>query len=157
MIGREVYDKRLDKLLVENRGAVGVQNIPTTAPTKEVMKALKSGRVLGVLVDQDSFRVRSIFVDFFGKPAKTPVGPFILAQRMGSPIVPLAIIRKDDNYKIIIKEQIRSQSPEDKEKEVAELAQKGTKFLEEIIRKYPSQWVWMHRRWASQPEDKNVG
>jgi Kdo2-lipid IVA lauroyltransferase/acyltransferase len=155
VIGRELYDKRLDKLLVENREKAGIQNIPTTAKAKEVIKTLKSGRALGVLIDQDSFRVRGIFVDFFGRPAKTPIGPILLAQRTGSPIVPLAIIRKEnDNYKMIIREEIKTETPEDKEKELVELTRKGTKFLEDIIREYPDQWVWMHNRWASQPEDK---
>ncbi|MCJ7507884.1 MAG: lysophospholipid acyltransferase family protein [candidate division Zixibacteria bacterium] len=157
IIGRELYDKRLDKLLVENREKAGIRNIPTTAKTREVVKALKSGRALGVLIDQDSFRVRGIFVNFFGRPAKTPIGPILLAQRTGSPIVPLAIVRKeDDNYKMIIREEIKTETPEDKEKGLVELTQKGTKFLEDIIREYPAQWVWMHNRWASQPEDKAI-
>ncbi len=157
VIGRELYDKRLDRLLVAARERAGIQSIPTTAGTKEVIRALRSGRALGVLIDQDSFRVRSAFVDFFGKPARTPVGPFLLAQRLGSPILPLAIVRKeDDNYKLIVKEQLRSGFAEDREKEIMDLTQKGTLFLEEIIREYPSQWVWMHRRWASQPEGESV-
>ena len=157
VIGRELYDKRLDKLLTEIRTKSGIQTILTTAPTKEVIKALKSGRALGVLIDQDSFRVRGIFVDFFGKPAKTPVGPFLLAQKLGSPLVPLAIVRKKDgNYKIIIKEEIKAPDQMDKDKQIAELTQEGTKFLEEIIGEYPAQWVWMHRRWASKPENENV-
>jgi KDO2-lipid IV(A) lauroyltransferase len=158
VIGREIYDKRLDKLLVKNRERAGIQNIPTTAQTREVIKALRSGRALGVLIDQDSFRVRGIFVDFFGKPAKTPIGPILLAQRTGSPIVPLAIVRReDDTYKMVIREEIRAETSEDKEKQLVELTQKGTKFLEEIIREYPTQWVWMHKRWASQPKDKKIG
>lgn len=155
VIGRELYDKRLNGLLVQNREKAGIQNIPTTAKAREVIKALKSGRALGVLIDQDSFRVRGIFVDFFGRPAKTPIGPILLAQRTGSPIVPLAIIRKeDDSYKMIIREEIKTETSENKEKELMELTQKGTKFLEDIIREYPDQWVWMHNRWASQPKDE---
>ena len=157
VVGRELYDKRLDKLLLEARFKAGIQTIPTTAQSKEVIRALKSGRALGVLVDQDSFRVRGIFVDFFGRPAKTPIGPFLLARRMNSPIMPLAITRKEDgNYRIIIKEEIRSQSQADKDKQIAELTQKGTGFLEEVIREHPSQWAWMHRRWASKPENEDV-
>lgn len=152
VIGRGLYDPRLDALLVKSRESVGLENIPSTASVKQVIKALRSGRVLGVLADQDSTRVRGVFVNFFGKPARTPVGPALLAYKTESPIIPLAMVREaDDKYKIMVKKQVELASSGDKEKDILETTQRYTKVLESIIREYPSQWLWMHDRWKSKP------
>jgi len=148
-IGRELYDKRLDKILVENRKKSGVQNIPSTASVKEIMKILKEGKVLGVLIDQNSNKVRNVKVNFFGKPVNAPVGPALIALKTGSPIVPLAIVRNAENsYRIIVGQKLEPKVTEDNEKEALRLTQECTLFLEQIIRKYPAQWVWMHNRWG---------
>ena len=152
VIGRELYDPRLDALLVKTRETVGLENIPSSASVKQIIKTLRSGRALGVLADQDSSRVRGVFVDFFGRPARTPVGPILLAYKTQSPIVPMAIVRdKEDKYKIIVKEPIELVFSGDKENDLVETTQKCTKVLESIIREYPSQWLWMHDRWKSKP------
>lgn len=152
VIGRELYDPRLDALLVKSRESVGLENIPSTASIKQVIKVLRSGRTLGVLADQDSSRVRGVFVNFFGRPARTPVGPVLLAYKTQSPIVPMAIVRdENDKYKIIVKEPIELTFSKDTEKNISETMQKCTKILESIIREYPSQWLWMHDRWKSKP------
>ena len=152
VISRELYDPRLDALLVKNRERVGLENIPSSASVKQILKVLRSGRALGLLADQDSSRVRGVFVNFFGRPARTPVGPALLANKTRSPIVPMAIVReKDDQYRIIVKESIELTFSGDKEKDIIETTQKYTKVLESIIREYPSQWLWMHDRWKSKP------
>lgn len=152
VIGRELYDPRLDRLLVQNREKIGSQNIPTTAGVKPVMRALKAGRVLGVLADQDSSRVRGVFVDFFGRPARTPVGPILLPYKTGSSIIPIAVVRADKNrYKIIVKPEVKLAFSDDREKDIVDVTQRCTKVLESIIREYPDQWLWMHDRWKSKP------
>jgi KDO2-lipid IV(A) lauroyltransferase len=152
VIGRELYDPRLDVLLVKGRKSVGLENIPSSASVKQIIKALRSGRALGVLADQDSSRVRGVFVNFFERPARTPVGPALLAYKTQSPIVPMAIIReKDDKYRILVKKPIELAFSGYKEKDITETTQEYTKVLESIIREYPSQWLWMHDRWKSKP------
>ncbi len=152
VIGRELYDPRLDRLLVQNREKVGVENIPTTAGVKPIMKALKAGRALGVLADQDSSRVRGVFVDFFGRPARTPVGPILLPYKTGSPIIPMAVVRAGKNrYRIIVKPEVKLAFSDDREKDIADVTQRCTQVLESIIRQHPDQWLWMHDRWKSKP------
>lgn len=149
VIGRELYDKRLDKILVENREKSGVQNIPNTASVKEIFKVLQKGKALGVLIDQNSNKVRNVKVNFFGRPVNAPVGPALIALKTGSPIVPLAIVRNSKNsYHIIVGQKIEPQKVDDMEKEAVRLTQECTLFLEKMIRKYPAQWVWMHNRWG---------
>jgi KDO2-lipid IV(A) lauroyltransferase len=153
VVGRELYDPRLDRLLVRNRESVGLENIPTSRGVKPIMRALKAGRFLGVLADQDSSRVRGVFVNFFGRPARTPAGPGLLSYKTGSPIIPMAILRKGKNrYKIVVKPQVELRFSGDREKDLIDVTQKYTTVLESIIREYPDQWLWMHDRWRSKPE-----
>ncbi|MFQ5869721.1 MAG: lysophospholipid acyltransferase family protein, partial [Candidatus Zixiibacteriota bacterium] len=81
VVGRKIYDERLNRLLVENREIMGMKDIDADASPKEFMKHLREARVIGVLIDQDSRRFRGVFVNFFGRDAYTPVAPFVIAQR----------------------------------------------------------------------------
>ena len=153
-IGRELYDPRLDELLIKNRQKMGVQNIYSTAGVKEVIRVLNSGRMIGVLIDQDTSRVKGIYVDFFGRKARTPVGPVILALKLDVPIVPMAVIQtRGGNYKIFVREEIKPLAVNTKEENISYLTQKCTEFLEQVIREYPDQWVWMHKRWLRSPDN----
>ncbi|HVP36166.1 MAG TPA: lysophospholipid acyltransferase family protein [Terriglobales bacterium] len=152
-IGRELYDPRLDELLIKNRQKMGVQNIYSTTGVKEVIRVLQSGKMIGVLIDQDTSRVKGVYVDFFGRKARTPVGPFILALKLDVPIVPMVIFQTGKgNYKIIVHQEIKPLAGKTKEENIYYLTQKCTKFLEQIIREHPDQWVWMHKRWLRTPD-----
>ncbi|MGB2990296.1 MAG: lysophospholipid acyltransferase family protein [Candidatus Zixiibacteriota bacterium] len=153
VVGRELYDPRLDRLLLRNRESVGLENIPSSGGVKPIMRALKAGRFLGVLADQDSSRVRGVFVNFFSRPARTPAGPGLLSYKTGSPIIPMAILRKSRNrYKIVVKPRVELGFSGDREKDLIDVTQKYTRVLESIIKEYPAQWLWMHDRWRSKPE-----
>lgn len=155
VIGRELYDPRLDRLLVQNRESVGLENIPSSAGVKPIIRALRGGKLLGVLADQDSSRVRGVFVDFFGRPARTAVGPALLAYKTGSPIVPMAILREGKNrYRIMVKPRVELCFSGDREKDLVDVIQEYTMVLESIIREHPAQWLWMHDRWRSKPQQK---
>lgn len=152
VIGRDVYDPRLNKLLIKNRESVGVENISSSEDVRKALKTLRTGRALGIVADQDSTRVKGIFVNFFGRAAKTPVGPALLHLRLGSPIVPIIVLRNGtEKYKMLIKPALEFQPQGDKKKDVKELTQRYTEVLEQTIREHPSQWVWMHKRWKSRP------
>lgn len=152
VIGRDLSNPGLNKLLVRNRESVGLENISSSEDVRKIIKALSSGRALGVLADQDSTRVKSVFVSFFGRAARTPIGPALLHLKLGSPLVPMVILRNgDDKYKIVVKPELEFEPTGDKNEDIRKLTQEYTEILEQIIRENPSQWVWMHRRWKSTP------
>lgn len=152
VVGREAYDPKLNKLLVKNREKMGLENISSTEDVRKMISSLQKGRVLGILADQDSKKVKGVYVNFFGKKAKTPLGPALLHLKYGFPIVPLAILRMGKySYKIIVKKPIVFTPTGKKEKDLVQITQLYTKELEKVIRENPSEWVWMHKRWKSQP------
>jgi KDO2-lipid IV(A) lauroyltransferase len=156
VIGRKIYYQPLNRLLIESRQVMGMKNIDSEASPREFIRHLREGRGIGVLIDQDSRRYRGVFVDFFGKAAYTPVGPFIVARKTETPIVPMAIFRKPDyRYTLKVGPAVAFPDTGDKERDTLLVVQSCTNFLEKTIRAHPEQWVWMHKRWKTRPGENS--
>lgn len=154
-IGREMYDPKLDELLVARRRANGVINFVTTDSPRSIFKWLKNGGVVGVLIDIDSIRIRSEFVPFFGRPALTPVGQTIMGLKTGAAFVPVACVRtENDGYKIVVKPEIAVHPSGDFDRDVIAVTAACSRALEPIIDQYRDQWIWLKNRWLTQPPEK---
>lgn len=151
VIGKRVYDPRLDRILARMRTSQGVNIIDRDSGAKDALRALRNGHAVGILIDQDT-RVASIDVEFFGHQASTPVGAAALADKTGSPVVPLAILRKPDGkYLLSVKPAIAFDQSLPKEERIRAMVQEQTRQLEDFIRRDITQWVWMHLRWKEKP------
>src|SRR5690606_4180508 len=95
IIGTPLKDERLNQLLWEYRNMHGAIAIERGKETFRLIKVLKSGGSVALLIDQDT-KVKSRFVNFFGKPAATPVGATVLAMKTGAAIVPTYVYLGDD-------------------------------------------------------------
>ncbi len=154
VIGREVYDPRLDELLTANRKALGLTNIPTTDSPRVIIRWLREGKAVGVLIDNDSSRVRSRHVPAFGRLSNTPVGQSIVALKTGAALIPMACLRTSQNrYKIVIKPEISTDPHLSEDARVYQATLKCTKVLEDIVSAHPDQWVWHHNRWRTKPKN----
>lgn len=155
VIATALKDPRLDKMLVNNRTSRGAKNIPRGKDNIKIVKALKNGELLIILIDQDT-RVNSVFVDFFGKPTYTPIGAAMLSLRTGAKIVPFSIHRiKNDKLKITILPEYTYSPSGDEKRDIYEITSGLSAELEKLIRQDISQWVWMHERWKTKPEIMN--
>jgi len=152
VIGREMYDPRMNHLLVDNRESLGMVNIDTKDSVRRIVKVLKDGYILGVLIDTDSFRVRSVFVPAFGRLSHTPVGQSLLGLKTGAGFVPVACVRDGARYKIIVKPEVTVERTGDIERDAFLMTKKCTRALEEIITEHKDQWIWIHNRWHNRPE-----
>lgn len=151
IIGTPLKDERLNDLLFNYRNSYGAVAVVRGKETLRLMKALKKGGSVAILIDQDT-KVKSRFVDFFGMPAATPVGAAILAMKTGAAVVPTYIYLGND-YKqhMHILPEMPLVLTGNEESDIVANTQHYTHFIEEQIRKYPAQWVWMHRRWRTRP------
>ena len=143
-IAKESYDPRFTRLIEGERRRFGVEVIHRgqAGSSAATLRALRSGRVLGLLIDQDT-RAPGTFVPFFDEPAFTPTGAATLAMRTGAPLVVGAIRRTPRGGHVVDIE--RCASPADAAEGTASL----TAALERKIRRHPSQWVWFHERWKT--------
>ena len=144
---RASYDHRFTRLIDAGRRRRGIGTIfrGQKGAAAAMLRVLKNGGVLGMLIDQDT-DAPSIFVPFFGQQAKTPVGPAVLADRYGAPLVVGTIHRQPAGGHRIEIERCRASG------DVTSVTARLTWMLEQRIRRRPSQWVWFHRRWRSAAE-----
>jgi len=156
IIGTALGDEKLNELLVKYRNAYGAIAIERGKESVRLFKALKSGGSIAILIDQDT-KVKSRFVNFFGKPCATPIGATVLALKSGCSVVPTYIFL-DENYKqqMHILPEIPLVYTGDAEKDLIINTQNFTDFTEQVVREHPEQWVWMHERWKTQPGEEIV-
>lgn len=147
VVGTSAYDPRLDKMIVDTRNQAGYTNIPRGKGTREIIRSLHEGCMLGLLIDQDT-KVEGEFVNFFGRPAHTATGPVVLAQKFDAPLIAVFIhLHRDLNYHIECGEEIILEKSGNEKHDLIVNLQKCSDEYERVIRRFPSQWVWMHERW----------
>jgi KDO2-lipid IV(A) lauroyltransferase len=156
IIGTPLKDPRLNDLLFDYRNAYGAVAVERGKETFRLIKALKSAGSVAILIDQDT-KVKSRFVNFFDRPAATPVGASILAMKTGAAIVPTYIfLGKDGMQHMHILPEIAWTETGDEEENMKVNTQRYTCFIERVIRDHPDQWVWMHERWKTKPGEEVV-
>ncbi|MBQ9496809.1 MAG: lysophospholipid acyltransferase family protein [Selenomonadaceae bacterium] len=115
-------------------------------------RALKEGKILGFLADQDA-GPGGAFIKFLGKTASTPMGPAVFARRFNAPVVPAFIIRKENGRHLVkIGEVMHFEDTGDTDADLLHFTEQMTKILEQTIRENPTQWLWFQKRWNTPPE-----
>lgn len=151
-IARELRSSRLNTLVSSYREKAGYSSIDRDTGVRQALRCLRRNELLGIVADVDT-TVNGVFVDFFGKPAYTPYSPVAFALKTGAAILPSFIIRQSDGtHRAIIEPPLTLKRCDVKEKELVINTQKFTKIIESYIRKYPEQWIWMHKRWKTRPD-----
>lgn len=154
VVGRELDSKSLNRYVEESRNSFGVSLINKHGAMKKLLKTLKDGDTVGVLVDQNTADNEGLIVDFFQKEARhTPVAS-ILARRFDAAILP-AFIESDDrqNFRIEFYEPIYSQKTSESDKDIQQCTQAQSDVIEAQIRKKPNEWFWFHKRWKNRYEE----
>lgn len=150
VLARRLRYPEYESFLINLRGACGVSTLARGA-LKDVAQALRANQLVGMLPDQDVQGFDGIFVDFFGRPAHTLIGPAALALMTGAPLIPVFMIRQGARYRLVITPPIKATPGVDRHRAIAEMTEAWSRIFEGMIRQYPEQWVWMHRRWRTQP------
>jgi len=147
VIVRPVNNPLLDQRLQEMRERFGNVVLNKRTETGEIIKLLRKGKSIGFLLDQDVGRNKGIFVDFFGRPAT-------IALRTKAPVLPMFIVRKKGGHQLIIEKPIAlPKTGRLKQDMIEKSTTLFTKKIESYVRQYPDHWLWLHRRWKTQPEE----
>jgi KDO2-lipid IV(A) lauroyltransferase len=147
---RERDEGGLSDFILDIRAAAGIKTIDRGSPGagRDLIHALRRGTFLGFLIDQ-SIRVESVNVPFFGRPAPTAIGPARMAIRAGAHAVHMFIERRADGTHLVrCSEPVELRRNDDP----VALTALMTRAIEEQIRRVPEQWVWMHERWRERPK-----
>ena len=152
-IGAEQRDPRITDLVVSLRSSCGVKTMSRGFDLKSAVRCLKKGEILGVLLDQD-FGDDGIVVPFMGVPASTPFGPVKMADRIGSAVVPLFIVRRPDGVRhdLYIEPALGEAGGAPFGEKVEASLELCNDTLGKWIARHHGQWMWLYPRWASTTE-----
>jgi Kdo2-lipid IVA lauroyltransferase/acyltransferase len=142
-----------DAIMTFIRERIGVKIIRKHKAAREMLRTLKRGDLIGIPFDQNAKRSEAIWVPFFGEMAATPGGFDRLAMMAHCPVVPVFIVRQPDgrSHFIEVQEEIEQQRTGDKDADALVNTAKYQLVIEAMIRRYPDQWLWTHRRYRTRP------
>lgn len=154
VIMRRTRDEDFEKHISALRKAQSMNTIyalPQRQCIQQSIKVLRNGELLFMLLDQHYGAEGRVEVDFFGQKAATATGPLVFSKRVGSPIVPMFIIKdesKVNGHKILILPEVELNQFDEDPKAIIENVQVLSNIIEDMVKKYPHEWGgWMHKRW----------
>ncbi len=152
VLARQQGWPKLNRLLTEYRESKGCRVVTKGFPVRELIQGLKEGRIAGILADQDGGR-NGVFAPFFGRLASTAPGTIDLSLSTGAPILPVFVARVEGAlHELIIEEPLRIPDQGTKKERIEAGVAAYMEVLEKYVRRFPTQWLWFHRRWKSSPE-----
>lgn len=152
-IGRQSYDDKLEKLIRKARSGPNIEYMERSENIRQIIRWLQQGKVFGVLIDQDT-NVEGVFADFLGKTAYTPSGPIKIAMKMGTPVYVVTTARQEDNSHRVFIKKLELVNTGSFDNDLVKNVEAANSLICETIKQYPSQWVWMHRRWKRRPSEE---
>jgi KDO2-lipid IV(A) lauroyltransferase len=150
---RPIDNPRVDALITKYRSMSGNQLIEKNQSARAVLKVLKENGSVGILADQNTQWTEGVFVDFFGIPACTTAGLARFALHTGAAVVP-AFLHWDNairKYRLCFGPQVELARTGDDAADIRENTQRFTRVIENHVRRFPEQWLWVHRRWKTRP------
>jgi Kdo2-lipid IVA lauroyltransferase/acyltransferase len=144
----------VEKLISKYRTLSGNIPIGRRSAAREILNALRHNEAVGILFDQNTTRSEGVFAEFFGVPAATTPSIALFALRTGAAVVPGFLIWDETlgKHRLRLDPPVELIDTGDLDHDVLENTRAFNRILEGYIRKYPDQWLWIHRRWKTRPE-----
>jgi len=154
---RTVDNQRMDELIDSVRCSTGLGVIKKESAAREIIRHIRKGHVVTIAMDQNA-GFNNIFVPFFGKLAATFVTPAVAAKRTGAKVLPVFSFRHDDtdSYSVRIYPPVETSVTGDMNADIRLAMMKISATLEEVIREAPEQWLWIHKRWKTRPDESDL-
>ncbi|MEP6636170.1 MAG: lysophospholipid acyltransferase family protein [Acidobacteriota bacterium] len=150
--------RRIDNPLIEGivdtvRTRFGNHTIDKNSVSRAALRHLNEGGTLGMLPDVNMLAREGVFVDFFGTPASTTSMLAKLALRTGAAVVPIFVPWEAERqrYVLRIEPPLVVKQTGNEEEDITELTAQFMSSIEGVVRRYPEQWLWIHKRWKTRP------
>jgi Kdo2-lipid IVA lauroyltransferase/acyltransferase len=147
IVVRPIDNPRLDALVEQRRALSGNHVISKRDAAREILRALKAGEAVGILIDQNTLPEEGVFIDFFGEKACAGAAFARFAHHTGAAVVPGFALwsEQDRRYALRFDPEIEMTG------DVARDTQRIHTHLESVVREHPDQYLWIHRRWKTRP------
>ncbi len=154
VVMRPMDNEYLDRLLQSYRTMHGNKTVAKDDSVRGLLSAMKAGETVGILMDTNMTPPQGVFVDFFGMAACTASGLARIALRTDAAVVPGFTIwdKALGKYRLRFDPALELIRTGDLEADLVANTQRFTKVIEDYVRQYPEQWLWVHRRWKTRPE-----
>jgi KDO2-lipid IV(A) lauroyltransferase len=152
VISKSLRNAALNDMWMRIRRHFGVAILPAHQSYRMCLRVLRRNELLGFILDQNRPREEGIFVDFFGRPACTSPGLAFMSAQSGAPVVPAFILREGEERHVVRVLPLIEPPPDREAETIRRATQHYTKIIEDVVREHPDQWLWLHRRWKTQPE-----
>ena len=154
---RPLDNPLLNRMIDRHRSLSGNRTIDKNEAVKPVLAALRRGEAVGFLIDVNTLPDQGVFCDFFDVPASTSSGLAVFALRTEAPVVPGFLIWDDElrKYRLKFEPEVALIRTGDFKEEIQLNTARFTAIIEEYARRYPSQWLWIHKRWKTRPEGES--
>jgi KDO2-lipid IV(A) lauroyltransferase len=151
---RRLDNPRIEAMIDRLRSGAGNRTIDKRSAAREMLGILREGGSLGILVDLNTLDREAMFVDFFGIPAATTFIVAKLALRTGAAVLPVFAPWDDGRkcFRLEIGAPLSIEHTGAEDEDVRRLTQEYTRVVEDYVRRYPEQWLWIHRRWKTRPD-----
>lgn len=151
---RPLDNPLMDRMIRQYRELSGNRTINKNEAVKPVLKTLRRGKDVGLLIDVNTLADQGVFCDFFGIPASSTTGLAVFALRSNAPVIPGFLVwdAQLSKHKLCFEPEIPLIRTGDFKEEVRINTARFTNVIEEYARRYPEQWLWIHKRWHTRPE-----
>lgn len=151
---RPLDNPLVDRLIKTYRGLSGNRTIDKNNSVRSVLAALKRGEAVGLLIDANTLPDQGVFCDFFGIPACSTTGLAAFALRTSAPVVPGFLLWDErlKKHRLHFDPEVPLIRTGDFREDLVLNTAQYTKIIEQYARRYPDQWLWVHKRWHTRPE-----
>jgi len=153
VVVRDLDNPYVDRLAKQYRTLHGNSSIGKAGFARRLLSALRRGETVGILMDTNMSPPQGVFVEYFGRSACTASGVARAALRTGAAVVPAFTIWDEAlaKYRIRFEPALEPLSTGDPDQDAVANTALYTKAIEDCVRRYPDQWLWVHRRWKTRP------
>ncbi len=148
----------LNGFWLDQRRRAGLRELPDSGSIRDILKVLRAGEILAIMIDQNMIPRRAIFAPFFGVDAATTPGPAVFAERTEAPVL-LALMHRlpGGRHRVSVEGPIPFERTGDRAADLLAFTARLNAELERHVRAEPEHWYWVHRRWKTRPPDEAAG
>jgi Kdo2-lipid IVA lauroyltransferase/acyltransferase len=152
-LARRLDNPKVEQLVEGTRTRFGNRSIDKRSAARPMLRTLRAGGIVGILVDLNTHPHEAVFVDFFGIPASTTSGLATLALRTEAAVLPVFIPWDERRRRFVLSvgPPLEFERTGVEATDIRRLTSLFTNIIEDYVRRFPGQWLWIHRRWNTRP------
>lgn len=149
IITKNIKNPAVNQFWMQSRERFGLKFVPAHNSYRQCLTALRNNEIVGFVLDQNMIRTEGVFVDFFGRPACTTPGLAYMSAQSKAAVVPVFMVRQPGGRHLVKTFPPIPPPPDRKPETIRTYTQLYTRAIEDVVRQYPDQWIWIHRRWRT--------